>query len=590
MALLAVVALAVAIVIIIIIPYGTQDDESDKDGDGGNGREHSFPQPIEDGDREYPASADAEESYADAMDALRASLSDGSRDVAEMVGSIGEASDAYLRMVDYYAWVNLDYNRDPIAMKDEYEAWSGLKDHLHDDLAHVLKESLAGSCADMVAQAMRACGLDPEDYRDYGGMTDDEKNLRQRETELEAGYTGLMSKEYVLIEDGREWTLREIQSSDLTVSEKADLTKRLYESQYAEAAEIYVGLVQVRNDIAILKGYDDYADYAYEIVYGRDYTPDQAKMFSQLVGTASISRQYVQWASIQDESTDSSKLSWMDDLEGDGFINAIRPFMDSMGSGYAELLDYMTEYGLLNIYSGEGRQAGAYTQPLYSRGSALIYIGNAGQGYSGSTTVSTAVHEFGHAANMCLNPSYTSCYDILEIHSQGLQALYCTSGLVGNGSSRAMAVDVLKSLLYNVIISGILTELELWAYETEAQTGSLTAEQVCDEFDRILTENKIAFSVDYDDRYLWATIPHLFQSPHYYISYGTSAVGAIELFAEAAEDHDAAKERYLDLVFQQGIGGYVGAVREVGLTDAFDIDSTNAILEGCISAMQDVKA
>ena len=574
----------IAIAVVIALNPGTSDENGSDQG-------HVFPDPIEEGDRDYPAAPEAEESYAETIETLKSSLSDPSLSADDMADSIETAAGDYLKMLDYYAWVNLDYNKKPTEFADTYTAWTELRSRLYDDLAIALKESLSGPCAETAGKAMEACGLDPEEYRNYEEMTQEEKDFKEREADLIAEYNNLMYGDYEMEYGGVIWTAESIQDDiTLTDAQKESLMWLLQYHQGEDAAEIYVELVQIRNDYAVLKGYDNYSIYAYEAVYGRDYTLADARSFSDLVDTALDIYADLSEAQSRDSSMSLDRLSWMDDYEGDGFIDLVSPFIDSISDEYAKLLDYMTEYGLIDIYSEAGRQEGAYSQELYNRGSALMYVGYAGDGYPGYLTAKTVVHEYGHVANICLNPNSTSCLDIDEIHSQGLEALYCASGSISEGS-RALAAYILSSIINSdIVMPGLLTELELWAYETEAETGSLTGNQVRDEFISILESHGYNPSIASYNCYLWTKIPHLFKAPHYYISYGTSAIGAIELFVEATEDYDAAKEKYLGLVFQQGIDGYSEAVKEAGLTSAFDTDAAKAILEECITALQRVKA
>ncbi len=581
--LVAIVVIAVAAV--IALSPGTFD----KDSDQSTG--HVFPDPIEDGDRDYPTAAEAEESYAKTIETLKSSLSDSSLSADDMADSIETAASDYLKMLDYYVWMYLDYSEKPSEFADTYTAWTQLRAHLYDDLAVALKESLSGPCAETAGKAMETCGLDPETYRNYDEMTQEEKDFTEKEADLIAEYNNIMYGDYEMVYGGTTWTADSIQNdTTLTTAQKEGLTWLLQYYQGEDAAEIYVELVQIRNDYAVLKGYDNYSTYAYEVVYGRDYTPADAKSFSDLVNPALDLLDDLAEAQSKDSSMSLDRLSWMDDYEGDGFIDVVSPFIDSISDEYAKLLDYMTEYDLIDIYSETGRQERAYSQQLYNRGSALMYVGYAGDGYRGYTTAKTIVHEFGHVANMCLNPNHTSCVDIEEIHSQGLEALYCTSGSMSEGS-RALATYVLTNIINNtVVMPGLLTELELWAYETEAETDSLTGIQVRDKFISILESHGYSSDTASYNCYLWTKVSHLFEQPHYYISYGTSAIGAIELFVEATENYDAAKEKYLNLVFQQGIDGYSEAVKEAGLTNAFDTDAVKAILEKCTSALQRVKA
>ncbi len=583
---LAVLAAVIAIVVIAAAIALASSDRNDSD----RGTGHAFPQPIEAGDRDYPIAAEAEESYAKSIETLKSALSDSSLGADEMAESIRAVVQEKLQINDWFSWVYLDYSKRPAEYSDAYKAWDELCDHIDDDFSFALKESLSGPCAGTVGKAIESCGLDPDTYRKYSEMTQEEKDLKKKEAELIDGYNDLTCGDYEMEYGGTTWTAESIKNdATLTTEEKNELLDILNNAMCKDASEVYVQLVQVRNDYAVLKGYDSYTAYAYEVGFGRDYTPTEAKSFFDFIDMARVTYQDLKTIIGEDGSMSSDNLSWMNGKEGDEFIELISLFVDSVSDEHAKLLDYLTEYGLITIWSEDGRQTGGYSQEIRTRGSALAYIGNAGEGYDGWRTARTLVHEYGHMTNMCLNSNPTPCFDIKEIHSQGLEALYCTSGLAGEGS-RALAAQILKGLVGLVADSGTLTELELWAYETEAATGSLTGDQVHEKYISILESHGYASAEAVEDGYYWALVPHLFQSPHYYISYGTSALGAIEILVEATEDYDAAKEKYLGLVFQQGIGGYEEAVEEAGFIDAFDADAVKALLEECIPALERVAA
>ena len=72
-------------------------------------------------------------------------------------------------------------------------------------------------------------------------------------------------------------------------------------------------------------------------------------------------------------------------------------------------------------------------------------------------------------------------------------------------------------------------------------------------------------------------------NPVYYISYAVSAVAALEVYAVAEEDYDAALTAYNALV--DGItpeDGFLGALEKAGLTSPFEeqtyIDITNNLV------------
>lgn len=571
----------VAIVAALAVAYALSPGDIHRPGAS------AFPDPIQDGDRDCPLATEAEARYAEDMASLEAALSDISLDADAMADEIKAALSEYDAYQDKLNWVELDYCMGHDA-DGEYQAWSNVVPVMRDDLCIIIKDALSGPCAGTVEAALRSIGEDPDVYRNHDAMSEEVKALWERETALVAGYYDIIDAEYSVTDpSGRTWTLSTVEeSTTLADEEKAALTAKIHEAKFGDAAAVYVELVGVRNDLAVQIGYGDYIEYKYGSGYGREYTASEAEKIVELAGKADRMHDGLMEMMGYTREMLDDETAWLGRLDSEGLIDAVTPFIDSVDSDFARLLDYMNEYGLIYNCDESGSLITAYSIDLVTRGSALIYNGYLGFGDSASSSL---VHEFGHAANYCLVDGHSSNYDVREIHSQGLEALYCASGLVGNGSENAMACLFASNLLWNISLSGALTAFEVWAYETESETGSLTVDQVLDRFGEILDSTGCTFDCPYDARYYWAEVPHLFGSPHYYISYGTSAINAIELYLDAIDDYDGAKERYLSLMYQSGVHGYVPAVEQAGLANAFDTEASSKILDRFWEALGHLK-
>lgn len=56
-----------------------------------------------------------------------------------------------------------------------------------------------------------------------------------------------------------------------------------YDEETEKIGALYRELVDLHNEEAQIVGYKDYADYAYEASYGRDFTPDNAAALCEAV-------------------------------------------------------------------------------------------------------------------------------------------------------------------------------------------------------------------------------------------------------------------------------------------------------------------
>ncbi|MBO4914430.1 MAG: hypothetical protein J5449_04410 [Oscillospiraceae bacterium] len=67
------------------------------------------------------------------------------------------------------------------------------------------------------------------------------------------------------------------------------------------------------------------------------------------------------------------------------------------------------------------------------------------------------------------------------------------------------------------------------------------------------------------EMYGWYEVPHTFLNPMYYISYATSAAGALMFWEESQEDYFATVDHYLAFVAQPGDVSFQDSFKNVGL-------------------------
>ena len=86
--------------------------------------------------------------------------------------------------------------------------------------------------------------------------------------------------------------------------------------------------------------------------------------------------------------------------------------------------------------------------------------------------------------------------------------------------------------------------------------------------------------------YEWVDIHHHFETPFYYVSYATSAVSALELWADALENRDKAMQIY-DKLTQYTINvEYLETLKKVGLSDPFSSDCVQRVAQALNDEMQ----
>ena len=351
------------------------------------------------------------------------------------------------------------------------------------------------------------------------------------------------------------------------------------EPDYEAIGELYVELVELRRQQAQLYGYQDYASYAYDSVYYKDYTPEDAKAVWQGVKEYIVPVMMTYGPSLQ-EKTDLLYSSDIDCSTG-AVLSAMGSVLPQIAPELNEAFEYMTDYGLYDIGYSENKVNTGFTTVLYFYNEPFIF--NAATGtYRDYTDM---FHEFGHFANYFYTQSSlvfgSSDYDLSELQSQGLEALasFFYSDIFGSELGNAAQDSIILSMMFSIVDGAMYDEFQQRVYSQE----DLTPEAVTSIFKEVYDEYGYAPYEGYE--YEWMYINHNFENPFYYISYSVSAAAALEILSLAYLDWDAAVERYVTVSAMDTEAYYYSqALEEAGFADIFD-SSAYMDLASTLSAM-----
>lgn len=339
-----------------------------------------------------------------------------------------------------------------------------------------------------------------------------------------------------------------------------------------KAGEIYLQVIDLNNQLAQLKGYDNYADYAYAEVFDRDYTPEDMEDMRAYVKEYLVPLLGILYGDFY------TSLNWLSESEYTFLINFLDKDYDSLGSSafsdYMKLLPEDIRTPMMDaldnknaVFSDdEGKSnAGAYANYLTGEGHPICYFG---PGYQDTLTV---LHELGHYCSMYRNEGENGSMDIAETHSQGNEYLFISYVYTKRASS---AYDVmvkyrLFSDVLTVVMSTILDEFEQYVYTHEITDPA--------ELDEIMNQIRDSYaSKETLDSYgvvdlnkYWKLVA--IEQECYYISYGVSALASMQLFGIANENFDEAIAAYeIILNAPQEGDGFMATLSKAGLLSPFD--------------------
>ena len=340
--------------------------------------------------------------------------------------------------------------------------------------------------------------------------------------------------------------------------------------QQAKIAELYAEFADNNNKMAQLMGYENYLEYAYENVYGRDYTYEEATQFAEYVKTyvsKVFNDVYNKWNTLTGGSLTDAEIDEYYLHVSDSFFiklagnTAVNNYIDLLAftSNPDKQISFSDEFNKLmsdgNMFRGE--YEGAFVTTIASAKLPVAYFGS---GYDSPFTV---VHEFGHYMNEVYSADvaeedydFSQSYDLLEMHSQGNELLYL-SYIKNNEKLSKTGLDLIETytlvnMLYSVMAGMTIDAFEqaiyLNKYEgTNAETIMADGKITADEYSTLYTSICTDFGVENVIDGYWE-YGMTITSPCYYISYSVSALTVLQVYEMAnSQGFDVAKDAYLKL-------------------------------------------
>ena len=176
--------------------------------------------------------------------------------------------------------------------------------------------------------------------------------------------------------------------------------------------------------------------------------------------------------------------------------------------------------------------------------------------------------------------------DLNEVHSQGNEMLFYLYLTETDAASEIATKEFLNYKTYQMfdaVISGyLINEVEKWAY-----TQDLTTYETPAKFEEALFAKwkeicKEAGADTYANATSWVERV-LLNYQGYYISYAVSAVAALELYAVAVEDYDAAVAAYKKLYApHEATDTFTSVLEEAGLYSVFNEEAYKKIANAVI--------
>lgn len=374
-------------------------------------------------------------------------------------------------------------------------------------------------------------------------MTDPYMTLKRLE--------GYAKVDYEVMDERLEQYYDIIEDEDLSNDEKN-----------IQCAELYLD---------ILTGYD--AETFYDI-FNRDYTPDEIIELSKYVRKKLLPAEDKLVEALV--SSENAEAIFEDEKTFETPFEVILKYSSQLSPDIEAAAKKINDEKLFTITDDEDCYTGSFTDTLPVSKKAFIYIFNNG----GYESLATPVHEFGHFYASAYDDtpviSSISNIDIAEIQSQGFEFVFSRFyDDIFKENAEAMHAVKTCDMLDAVITGFFIGEFE---YTVLKNRDTFTPEDVVDCFHEIMD--------DYSEDIEFYFIPHLFEQPGYYISYGVSALAAFDIWQDCLDASDKALEKYEKIAHVPSNAAestFCKALEECGFSDVLDKKYIEALADEIIA-------
>jgi len=415
--------------------------------------------------------------------------------------------------------------------------------------------------------------------------------LMQEEARLTTEYSKLLASASIPF-DGETVNLTQLrkyeESQDRNVRIRAHAAEaEFYKAHEAELDRIFDQLVKLRTQMAKNMGYENFIELGYYRMRRNCYDAKMVAVYREQV-VKDILPTVRKLKALQAKRNGLDELMYYDNNcfypEGnpkpkagfDEMLELGRRMYHEMSPETAAFIDYMIDNELFDPIAKAGKQPGGYCTYLPDYKMPFIFSNFNGT----SADVDVLTHEAGHAyqayraRDMEIQELAQATLEACEVHSMSME-FFCYPYLelfYGDDAARAREAhltDAVSFLPYGCMVD----EFQHIIYENPG----LTPDERKAEWAKLEQKYRpfLKFEGPYWGEGMWFMRQgHIYKDPFYYIDYCLAQTAALQFWAWAQKDRDAAFSAYNALVEKAGTETFVDLVTGAGLKNPFT--------EGCL--------
>ena len=361
-------------------------------------------------------------------------------------------------------------------------------------------------------------------------------------------------------------------------------------------------LVQLRHQIALNAGFENYRDYMF-VVKNREYSVQDcydfhenvekhiipawnrlADVFKSKLGVDSY-RPWDQTAKLMKKPPYSEVATLMDGVSE--MLGKTAPY-------FADRFDYMREHGLLDLGDRKGKSPGGFCTSLPVSGDTFVFANFSPSFFS----LIALIHEMGHAVNGYLQVSehgpiedYQFRMEVAELYSHGMELLLLDKlnhFYPEEEDFKSAQREELRrafTMLYGPL-SGDL--FQHWMYTNPAHTAKERDEKYFEISKRYGLNPVDTSGFEEEIGMSWAGTLHYFEVPFYNIEYSISMLGALQLLENYQKNPEQAIEAFIKGASADYTQSIAAIYKETGVSFDFSESAVKRMGEFLEKVIQEI--
>ncbi len=430
---------------------------------------------------------------------------------------------------------------------------------------------------------------------------------KQQEAAVVMQYSKLMSTMQFDF-DGKKLPLSvvrgELNSSDRNVRKAAaEAIGKGLAAHSEELDGIFDRLVKIRDAMAKKLGYENYIELGYYRMDRKDYNRCDVAAFRDSVKKYIVPAVCELKAELKKE-LGLEKFMFYDNnttlkdeprptLNKEEMFEAAQNMYDDMNGEIGKFMRFMRESDAFDVEARDGKWGGGYCTEFHDYRQPFILAN-----WNGTCDdVDVLTHEFGHAF-ASINAMTHGIFELnvggmetAECHSMSME-LFChpyMDKFFGEDGDKYRYRHLFKNIDF-IPYGVIVDEFQHRIYENPSLTPkerNAVFKELTEKYMPYMTYDGIPYL---EEGTRWQYQMHIFESPFYYIDYCLAQTVALEFFAYAQKNYDAALGAYIDFLKKGGSKMFKTLVSEAGLESPFNEKALEKVADATLKELKRLKA